>query len=1387
MSDATRFDNPYPGLRPFQFAESRLFFGREKQSEELLRKLRRNRFLTVVGSSGSGKSSLVRAGLLPLLTRGLTADAGVLWRVALFRPGKNPINNMALALNSPDAFQSPRAGGEGGGTSRPEESSQLREAVIETTLRRSALGLADHARRSEWSGRENLLVCVDQFEELFRFKEQSQRSSPEDDAAAFVKLLLEAARDKGVPVYVLLTMRSDFLGECSQFRDLPEAINEGQYLIPRMTRDEQRRAITEPAARRGVEMAPRLAQRLLNDVGDNPDHLPLLQHALMRTWENWAGGRHRGPIDIDHYKAVGGMEDALSNHAQQTYDALPETGPARRIAEKLFKALTETVVNNREVRRPVELGEVCAIAEANEAEVIAVIDHFRDPGRSFLMPPPETALTAETIIDISHESLIGGWKLLKRWVEEEAKSKAMYQRVADAARRRYRQEEGGASLWRDPDLGFAREWRIRQRPNQAWARRYDAQSKHDVQFKEAMAFLKESKDEQKRESREREARLREEREREERERRRELEAAQAEALHQQSLAEVERKRAEEAKGREEAEHARAEEAKRREDAERARAEEAQRLAAAERGRAEEQRMAARQLKRAAFRLRVAVAALVVMLLIASGFAYSAYSEKKVADTNAARADQNAARADKSAKDLAVELDKSRALTNDKEAARKEAVDEKRKADEARQRADEQAKKAEEATVRAKEAQAEAQNNAQELQNTLDQLKSAQQKEQAARDKEQMEQKGLISLEKGEAENARRIFTMLLSSDQNDESREGQIAWTWASYNLGTAYRLDRDYFHAADYYTKALRLQAFIYGRDSLELVPALSRLALVEREDSDYGGSAATYKRLLALLEKPEHKVSADQIANVKAEMAELFHDQARDDRAGAREKESESNALMREVFGLENIGKSSQLTPEQQKKLSEAKDREPRLESEVEILTKESEEKYAEAESRYKEVLEEREQSLPRINPDLSKAYNALAAFYQDQALTYKESGDEKREAEYTSASNKLYELARLVREVKLNPDAKTEDEADRMEALAATYIEHDRYKPAETLLKKSLDIKRDLEEAERKSNPKLPPSLSQVSTLRQLIVSLYEQGQDAEAEQYLDHLIRVLDTVNDQFSMDIKGVDNPYPVRLLASYLGQKKKYAEAEKVIDHFRPIWEKVFRSESDERLSKEQADGLSIEIARAGQYSYKQGKYDAAEKSFNDSIRLVREEFGPDSELDYLATLYLAELYSKQGRYDEALPLFKRVQGIFEKRIGPQQRAARKSKVFENLSIRITRSSYLIPEPESYTDSLSGLAAIHARRGDQDAEALYKELLEASEWIVNNRDSLSIGPRDEKESKKRKDKYEARYADALEAYAAFLEKTGRAAEAKEYKTRAAEIRSELSGDEDDSP
>jgi len=449
--------NPFPGLRPFESRESHLFFGREGQSDELLRRLRHTRFLAVVGTSGSGKSSLMRAGLLPALHGGFMAQTGSAWHVALLRPGSDPLGNLAEALRTLPPFQV-----------QPELAA-YQAAMLRVSLSRSSLGLIETCKQAPQPAGENLLVVVDQFEELFRFKQEAQKSGHGAEATAFVQLLLEATRQRDLAIFVVLTMRSDFLGDCAQFRDLPEAINDGQYLIPRMTREQRRSAITGPISVANGAITDRLVQRLLNDVGDDPDQLPILQHALMRTWDYWQAQRSESePLDLCHYEDIGAMAEALSKHADEAYNELPDARQ-KKIAETIFKRLTEKGADNREVRRPTSLQELMDVTEASAEEVIAVIECFRQSGRTFLMPPPEQELAQHTVIDISHESLIRNWRRLSDWVKDEAGSAESYKLLADTAERH---RKGVAGLWRDPDLQTALNWRAQQQPNPAWAKRY---------------------------------------------------------------------------------------------------------------------------------------------------------------------------------------------------------------------------------------------------------------------------------------------------------------------------------------------------------------------------------------------------------------------------------------------------------------------------------------------------------------------------------------------------------------------------------------------------------------------------------------------------------------------------------------------------------------------------------------------------------------------------------------------------------------------------------------------------------------------------------------------------------------------------------------------------
>ncbi|SVA53951.1 uncharacterized protein METZ01_LOCUS106805, partial [marine metagenome] len=308
--------------------EEYLFFGRENQRKELIALLREQRFIAVLGTSGSGKSSLVRAGLLPALCGGVMTRAGSNWHIAVMRPGGRPVSNLAAVLHETGLLDNPGC-------------EDLTELDIEATLIRSGLGLIEAARQLGLKQNENLLIVVDQFEELFRFNSSQSERGSRDEAASFVKILVEAARQQELSVYVVLTMRSDFFGDCSQFEELAEAVNKGEYLVPRLNRENKKIAIDGPVRVGGGEIAPRLVQRLLNDLGDDPDQLPILQHALMRTWDHWlADHKEAEPLDLRHYEATGGMAQALSRHADEV---LAEAGSEEEkgLTRRLFQALTE--------------------------------------------------------------------------------------------------------------------------------------------------------------------------------------------------------------------------------------------------------------------------------------------------------------------------------------------------------------------------------------------------------------------------------------------------------------------------------------------------------------------------------------------------------------------------------------------------------------------------------------------------------------------------------------------------------------------------------------------------------------------------------------------------------------------------------------------------------------------------------------------------------------------------------------------------------------------------------------------------------------------------------------------------------------------------------------
>ena len=481
MTEGQKAFCPYPGLRPFEAEESSLFFGRENHIVGMLEILQREQFLAVVGSSGCGKSSLVRAGLLPALQKGLIGGKASGWHFIIAKPGSDPFGNLARAIVETSRLEQP-SGANG------EESFADDVKFCKDELKRGPSGILDAVEDFLPGKDAHILVLVDQFEEIFRFTSRdvsAELDEPEfslkelNQANAFVNLLISTAVKKNANVYVALTMRSDFVGNCDAFRDLPKFINRTQYLPPRMTRDELQEAIERPLERVHLngfpgnhQIDPNVITKLLDAIGDRQDQLPLIQHALMRMWLNAkdisADNHVNISLDVmmeccdDEGKKVAG---ALDKHADEIFNTKLDA-KQKKIAERLFCCLGERGPKGQLTRRIATIDEVARVAEVDPEEVIAVVNFFREPRVNFLVPSPAGKLNPSTKIDISHESLLRQWKRLQKWMKSESDAVVQYRRLLDALDKVRDVITGNA-------LALSLEWRDKIQPTVAWAMRYD--------------------------------------------------------------------------------------------------------------------------------------------------------------------------------------------------------------------------------------------------------------------------------------------------------------------------------------------------------------------------------------------------------------------------------------------------------------------------------------------------------------------------------------------------------------------------------------------------------------------------------------------------------------------------------------------------------------------------------------------------------------------------------------------------------------------------------------------------------------------------------------------------------------------------------------------------
>jgi len=408
MKSFLQCNGPYPGLRPFQKGEWSIFFGREQMVDAVLDKLSQRQLVFVHGSSGCGKSSLIRAGVLPRLESEHSRH-GIGWRTATMRPGSSPLWSLASAIAK--TVENVRDDAEPSlGTTRTIR--KLLNSGVDAFARiQQHLGL----------GRDcNVSILLDQFEELFRY---GREIGPEE-AETVIEVLrgfeFDKETNKNPPqgIHVIVTMRSDHLGDCGHFVNFAELVNDTQYLLPRISDEGLICAIREPARLFGGNVEVPLIMRLVEESRHEIDALPLVQHALMRLWEKGIG-----PIKIHQQKTSScarlplvptlhmaeyrGLQRTLSEHADEVLNELRDDDIGLELTTQyLFRAITEVDAEGRGIRAPKCFTKLVEITGGNEEKLQKVIKRLSRDDCGFIF----RGTGDDPVIDISHEALLRCWQ-----------------------------------------------------------------------------------------------------------------------------------------------------------------------------------------------------------------------------------------------------------------------------------------------------------------------------------------------------------------------------------------------------------------------------------------------------------------------------------------------------------------------------------------------------------------------------------------------------------------------------------------------------------------------------------------------------------------------------------------------------------------------------------------------------------------------------------------------------------------------------------------------------------------------------------------------------------------------------------------------------------------